>query len=178
LAVISFSPWRTRELVAPEEQGSLCFAPAKQKNGFSGYIGVGPAHRDNTYGVIIARPLELYGVAQKTGYNLGIMAEEITVEIFNHLVELAALELSSEESEYLRGQLNNQLKAVHELEAIPLDPATPVASHGVPYTPENIPPIRRDEWAPYPAPDDILAQAPETDEGYIVVPEIPHTELE
>jgi aspartyl/glutamyl-tRNA(Asn/Gln) amidotransferase C subunit len=106
------------------------------------------------------------------------MAEEITVEIFNHLVQLAALELSSEESEYLRKQLNNQLKAVHELEAIPVDPQTPVASHGVPYTPAITPPTRIDEWTPYPAPGDILAQAPEIDEGYIVVPEIPHTDLE
>ncbi len=106
------------------------------------------------------------------------MAEEITIEIFNHLVQLAALELSKEESEYLRQQLNNQLKAIHELESIPLDPDTPIAAHGLPYTPEITPPIRRDEWAPYPAPDEILTQAPETDESYFVVPEIPHTELE
>jgi aspartyl-tRNA(Asn)/glutamyl-tRNA(Gln) amidotransferase subunit C len=128
--------------------------------------------------VIIARPLELHGGVIKTGYNLGIMSEEITVEIFNHLVELAALELSPEESEYLRGQLNNQLKAIHELEAIPVDPATPIAAHGVPYPPENSPSIRTDEWAPYPDPGGILAQAPDTDERYIIVPEIPHTELE
>lgn len=106
------------------------------------------------------------------------MAEEITVETFNHLVQLAALELSEKESEYLRAQLNNQLKAIQELVAIPLDPKTPIASHGVPYTPAITPALRGDGWAPYPAPEDILAQAPETDEGYIIVPEIPHTELE
>ncbi|HEX9028983.1 MAG TPA: aspartyl/glutamyl-tRNA amidotransferase subunit C [Anaerolineales bacterium] len=106
------------------------------------------------------------------------MAEEITAETFNHLVQLAALELSEQEGEYLRAQLNNQLKAVHELEAIPLDPKTPIASHGVPYTAAITPELRGDAWAPYPAPGDILAQAPETDEGYIIVPEIPHTELE
>jgi aspartyl/glutamyl-tRNA(Asn/Gln) amidotransferase C subunit len=106
------------------------------------------------------------------------MTEEITVEIFNHLVQLAALELSPVDGEYLREQLNKQLKAIHELEAIPLDPKTPVASHGVPYSPEITPSARGDEWRPYPAPVDILAQAPETDEGYIIVPEIPHTELE
>jgi aspartyl-tRNA(Asn)/glutamyl-tRNA(Gln) amidotransferase subunit C len=106
------------------------------------------------------------------------MSEEITKEIFDHLVLLAALELSPEEAEYLRGELNNQLKAIHELEAIPLDPATPIASHGVPYTPEITPPVRHDDWQPYPAPDNIIAEAPETDERYIVVPEIPHTELE
>ncbi len=106
------------------------------------------------------------------------MPDEITREVFDHLVLLAALELSPEEAEYLRGELNNQLKAIHELEAIPLDPGTPIASHGVPYTPEITPPIRADEWTPYPSPQDILAQAPEADEGYIIVPEIPHTELE
>ncbi len=106
------------------------------------------------------------------------MPEEITVEIFNHLVQLAALELSKEESEYLRGQLNNQLNAIHELESIPLDPSTPIAAHGVPYTPDITPPIRNDDWAPCPDPGEILAQAPEIDENYFVVPEIPHTELE
>jgi aspartyl-tRNA(Asn)/glutamyl-tRNA(Gln) amidotransferase subunit C len=106
------------------------------------------------------------------------MTDEITPELFNHLVQLAALDLSPQEGEYLRRQLNNQLKAIHELEAIPLDAATPPTSHGVPYTPQIIPAIRQDAWIPNPRPQDILAQAPETDEGYIVVPEVPHTELE
>jgi aspartyl/glutamyl-tRNA(Asn/Gln) amidotransferase C subunit len=106
------------------------------------------------------------------------MSEPITPELFNHLVELAALELSPEEGEYLRRQLNNQLKAIHELEAIPLDASTPVTSHGVLYSPEITPALRSDDWQPYPQPEDILAQAPETEDGYIIVPEIPHTELE
>ena len=105
------------------------------------------------------------------------MTETITPEIFNHLVQLAALELSPEEAEYIRGELNKQLKAIHELEAIQLPDDTPLASHGVPYTPTTSPAIRPDEWQPNPDPGEILAQAPETDEGYIVVPEIPHTEL-
>jgi aspartyl/glutamyl-tRNA(Asn/Gln) amidotransferase C subunit len=105
------------------------------------------------------------------------MTDEITPEIFDHLVLLAALELSPEESEYLRKELNKQLKAIHELEDIPLDATTPPASHGVPYSPAIMPAIRPDEWLPHPHPDEILAQAPETDEGYIVVPEIPHTDL-
>jgi len=105
------------------------------------------------------------------------MSEPITPEIFEHLVRLAALELNPQEAEYLRQQLNNQLKAIHELEAIPLDAGTAITSHGVPYTPEITPPTRSDEWQPDPAPEKILAQAPESEEGYIVVPEIPHTEL-
>ncbi len=106
------------------------------------------------------------------------MSDEISSELFRHLVELAALELSPEEAEYLRRELNNQLTAIHELEAIPLDPETPPASHGVPYPPEIVPPIRPDEWQSYPDPDGILAQAPEREERYIVVPDIPHTDLE
>jgi aspartyl-tRNA(Asn)/glutamyl-tRNA(Gln) amidotransferase subunit C len=106
------------------------------------------------------------------------MSDPITPELFNHLVELAALELSAEEAEYLRHELNNQLIAIQELEAIPLDASTPVASHGVPYTPEISPAARSDAWIPYPDPNRILDGAPETDDGYIVVPEIPHQDLE
>jgi len=105
------------------------------------------------------------------------MTDAITPELFNRLVELAALELSPEEAEYLRNQLNNQLKAIQELEAIPLDASTPATSHGVPYPPQITPPARLDEWIPDPKSQDLLAQAPETDEGYIIVPEIPHTDL-
>ena len=106
------------------------------------------------------------------------MSDEITPEIFNHMVQLAALELDPEESEYLRRQLNNQLKAIHELEAIPLAVEVTPTSHGVPYTAQITPPIRSDEWQPYPHPEEILAQAPESQDGYIVVPEIPHIDLD
>lgn len=105
------------------------------------------------------------------------MSETITPELFAHLVGLAALELSPEEGEYLRQQLNNQLKAIHELAAIPLGEVTTVTSHGVPYTPKITPTIRHDEWQPYSAPGAILEQAPETEDGYIVVPDIQHTDL-
>lgn len=103
---------------------------------------------------------------------------DITPETFQHLAGLAALELNPEESEYLRGQLNNQLKAIHDLTAIPLDPSIPPARHGVPFNAEQKPALREDEWLPYPDPSDILAQAPETDERYFVVPDIPHTKLD
>jgi aspartyl-tRNA(Asn)/glutamyl-tRNA(Gln) amidotransferase subunit C len=105
------------------------------------------------------------------------MTDEITPEIFDHMVRLAALELDPNEAEYLRRELNNQLKAIHELEAIPLDASTLLTSHGVLYTPETTPAIREDQWQPYQGTEAILAQAPETEDGYIVVPEIRHTEL-
>ena len=106
------------------------------------------------------------------------MPEEITPEVFQHLVELAALELTPEESEYLRAQLNKQLQAVHQLQAIPLEEETPPASHGVPYPPESSPPPREDRWQPYPNVEALLSQVPETEDGYIVVPDIPHEALD
>lgn len=106
------------------------------------------------------------------------MSEAITPEVFNHLVELAALALNPQEAEYVRKQLNNQLKAIQELEAIPLDGDVPATSHGVPYTAATSPAPREDVWLPYPDPKGILAQAPDTSDSYIVVPDIPHTTLE
>jgi aspartyl-tRNA(Asn)/glutamyl-tRNA(Gln) amidotransferase subunit C len=105
------------------------------------------------------------------------MSDEIDRDLFDHLVTLAALELSTDESEYLRQQLNNQLKAIQELAAIPLDPDTRITSHGVPYTAQISAHARADEWQPFSNPDEILEQAPETDDRFIVVPDIPHTDL-
>jgi len=75
------------------------------------------------------------------------MSESISQQTFDHLVGLAALELDQEQAAYLLRELNHQLKAIHELEAIP-------------------------------NPGEILSQAPENRDGYIVVPDIPHTTLE
>lgn len=105
------------------------------------------------------------------------MSDLITVEIFDHLVELAALELDPEEAEYIRRQLNNQLKVINEMAAIPLDESIQPAAHGVPYTLQTSPAPRQDTWQPHEDPAGILAQAPETEDGFIVVPDIPHTTL-
>jgi len=48
----------------------------------------------------------------------------------------------------------------------------------VPYPPANRPPLREDEWEPCENPEEILAQAPQVEDGYIIVPDIPHTELD
>jgi aspartyl/glutamyl-tRNA(Asn/Gln) amidotransferase C subunit len=106
------------------------------------------------------------------------MSDEITPELFTRLVELAALALGPEESEYLRAQLNSQLKAIHELARIPVADDVPPAAHGITYTPDLRPALREDQPVLDPAlAARILAQAPEVDEGYFVVPEIPHTNL-
>jgi aspartyl/glutamyl-tRNA(Asn/Gln) amidotransferase C subunit len=106
------------------------------------------------------------------------MSDTISPELFNHLVELAALELTPEESDYLRGQLNGQLKAIAELERIPVPDDVPPAAHGVAFPAAIRPSPRADEAHVDPAlAQRILQQAPEVDEGYFVVPEIPHTDL-
>lgn len=105
------------------------------------------------------------------------MSEQITVEVFDHLVELAALELSGDQAEYLRRELNNQLKAIRELETIPLDENVPISLHGVPYEAAQSSKPRADTWQKYPDPEAILAQAPQVEDRYIVVPDIPHTSL-
>ncbi len=105
------------------------------------------------------------------------MTEEITPELFAHLVELAALELGESEAAYLRGQLNKQLDIIHELEAIDLPEATPITSHGVPYTTAISAPPREDSAEANPAAERILAQAPQSEDGYYRVPDIPHTDL-
>lgn len=104
--------------------------------------------------------------------------DEFTVDIFNHLVQLAAFELEADEAIYLRDELNSQLKSIRELEAIEVDDKIPITSHGVPYTDAISLPLREDEIEPCEEADDILEQAPEVDDRYIVSPDIPHEELE
>lgn len=106
------------------------------------------------------------------------MPNEITVKLFDHLVELAALELKPKEAEYLHQELNKQLKVIEELVAIPLDESTPAASHGVPYSSAIRPPYRKDDISSSGIAAQILSQTPETEAGFIVVPEIPHETLE
>jgi aspartyl/glutamyl-tRNA(Asn/Gln) amidotransferase C subunit len=106
------------------------------------------------------------------------MSDQITPEVFSHLVELAALELGLQQAEYIRRELNHQLKAIHELEAIPLEENVSIAAHGVSYTNQTRPPLRQDQWHAYEKPASILEQVPHTEDGYIVVPDIPHTTLE
>ncbi len=106
------------------------------------------------------------------------MQERIDPELFAHLVDLAALQLDAEESEYLRGELNKQLQAIDELAAIQLDKDTPAASHGVPYSADIRPSIRPDVSRQAPETEAILGQAPEIEDRYIVVPDIPHEDLD
>lgn len=101
----------------------------------------------------------------------------ITEELFKHLVDLAALELETDESQYLLGQMNNQITAINELEQIPLDDDVPPARHGVPFPAEISPTLREDKVDVYPNVEALLNQVPSSEDRYIIVPDIPHTEL-
>jgi aspartyl/glutamyl-tRNA(Asn/Gln) amidotransferase C subunit len=106
------------------------------------------------------------------------MPDEITPEIFAYLVDLASFELEPSNQEYLRKQLNHQLKAIHELADIPLKDDIPPSLHGVDYPPTNCPPIREDVPNAFDAIEKLTGQVPQFEDGYVVVPDIPHQTLE
>jgi len=106
------------------------------------------------------------------------MSDQISPELFTKLVDLGAFAFDPAEAEYLRKELNNQLKAIQQLEKVPLDADVPLASHGVTFTAASSPPLRTDEWQPCENPDEILAQAPQVAARYLIVPDIPLTELD
>lgn len=106
------------------------------------------------------------------------MSEKITIDIFNHLVTLAALELDEKQAVYLRRELNQQLKAIQELAAIPLDADLKATTHGITYNQSSSPALREDNWQPHPNSEEILQQAPQVEDHYIVVPDIPHEKLD
>ena len=106
------------------------------------------------------------------------MAERISREDFQRLAELASLELPEQEAEYLRGELNKQMVSIEVLESIPIDAETDSAAHGLPYTDYNSAEPRQDAARQDPNRQEILDQAPELEDGYIVVPDTSHQELE
>jgi aspartyl/glutamyl-tRNA(Asn/Gln) amidotransferase C subunit len=106
------------------------------------------------------------------------MEDRISREDFRRLAELASLELPDEEAEYLRNELNKQMISIEVLESIPIDAETGSAAHGLPYTDNNSASPRKDVSRQDPHRKAILDQAPELEDGYIVVPDISHEELE
>ena len=106
------------------------------------------------------------------------MTDKISPEDFDRLTVLASLELPAEEAEYLRKELNNQMLSIEVLESIPIDAEIRTAAHGIPYDELNSAAPREDISRQDPNRDDILKQAPELEDGYIVVPDISHEELD
>ena len=106
------------------------------------------------------------------------MTDKISPEDFERLTELASLELPPEEAEYLRKELNNQMLSIEVLESIPIDTDIGTAAHGIPYNELNSADPREDISRQDPNREAILKQAPELEDGYIVVPDISHEELD
>ena len=106
------------------------------------------------------------------------MTDKISPQDFERLAELASLELPPDEAEYLRKELNNQMLSIEVLESIPIDTEVETAAHGVPYQAYNSAVPREDLSLQDPNRDEILNQAPELEDGYIVVPDISHEELD
>jgi aspartyl/glutamyl-tRNA(Asn/Gln) amidotransferase C subunit len=102
----------------------------------------------------------------------------MTPEVFQHLVDLAALELSPGEAEYLRAELNLQLKSIAQLAAVEIPAGTPTTTHGIPFTDDRRQALRADDIRPAVEADDILSQAPEREGRYLVVPDVPPAQLE
>ncbi len=107
-----------------------------------------------------------------------IMASKITPEDFQRLADLASLDLPEHEAEYLRRELNNQMVSIEVLESIPIEAGIDAAAHGLPYTEDNSALPREDLSRQDPHRQEILDQAPELEDGYIVVPDISHQELD
>ena len=104
--------------------------------------------------------------------------EQITSQVFEHLVKLAALQLDEEQAEYLRQELNHQLQSIRELEAIPIPDDLIISVHGVAY-PQSTPlDLREDQWQPFPNSVDIVGQAPQSENNQFAVPDIPHITLD
>ncbi len=106
------------------------------------------------------------------------MTEKISPKDFERLAELASLELPAAEAEYLRKELNNQMLSIEVLESIPIDTDMGTAAHGIPYNELNSADPREDISRQDPNREEILNQAPELEDGYIVVPDISHEELD
>ena len=106
------------------------------------------------------------------------MEQRISRATFDHLVKLAELELTPADANYLHQELNNQLSAIEQLQAIPLEEDIPISLHGVASPPEESQPLRADVWQPFEDVCLILDQVPDLVEDQISVPEIPHKTLE
>lgn len=105
------------------------------------------------------------------------MIERVSRTLFHELAKIGALNLTPEESEMLRSELNEQLEVIGQLESIPLDQTLPPVVHGNPYPPEVRCGLREDEWKPFANFSEIIDQAPLSREGYIVSPDVAHIKL-
>lgn len=104
--------------------------------------------------------------------------EEISPQLFEHLVRLASLQLEASEAEYLRQELNHQLQSIRELISIQIPPGVEMTIHGIPYPPGRPDELREDIPVPFEEVRELLNQAPDLVSDQFSVPDVPHTTLE
>ena len=95
--------------------------------------------------------------------------QKITPELFTKLVGLAALELTEEESAYLLTEMNHQLSSVNALLQVPLEDGIQPTLHGIQCQGAG---PRADVIQPFPASAEILAGAPDVEDGMFGVPDV------
>lgn len=104
--------------------------------------------------------------------------EEISPQLFEHLVRLASLQLQASEAEYLRHELNHQLQSIRELISIQIPAEVEMTVHGIPYPPGSSDDLRGDIPVPFDEVRQLLNQAPDLVNDQFAVPDVPHTTLE
>ncbi|HEX2296310.1 MAG TPA: Asp-tRNA(Asn)/Glu-tRNA(Gln) amidotransferase subunit GatC [Actinomycetota bacterium] len=85
----------------------------------------------------------------------------------DHVARLARLDLTDDERERMRAELTHILEHAEKIQALDLD-AVPPTSHSVSI--RNA--MRPDEVTPSLSPEEVLANAPEVEDGRIKVPRI------
>lgn len=98
---------------------------------------------------------------------LAAVAERITRKDVEHVARLARLALTDEEQETFTGQLGAILDHAADVAALEIDDVAPTA-HPIPM--QNV--LRPDEPGPCLDRDEVLAQAPEAENGRFRVPRI------
>ena len=96
-----------------------------------------------------------------------LVPERITRDDVAHVARLARLELTDEELDLFTGQLAAVLEHAEDVEALDLDDVPPTAH---PYPLENV--TRPDEVRPSLDRDEVLAQAPDVEDGRFKVPPV------
>ena len=105
------------------------------------------------------------------------MDEVISIKTFSQLAAVGGIELTADEAEDLRGEINRQMRVIRQLEAIPLEDHIRPVIRGNPY-PEGVRcELREDIPLPFGNSDGIIAQAPSVRDRCIVSPDVPHQRI-
>ncbi len=103
--------------------------------------------------------------------------DQITKEMLEEFTQVAEVALTKEEFSSILAKMNEQLQVINELTTIPHDEEFEPTIHGNPFPVAIQTPLREDVWTPFEHPEDIVAQAPRSQDGYIVSPDVPHQKL-